>query len=442
MRKYLELFKEGFPSDMSDRTAIENWPYIGYDVVNDLVKFSTIPSQEETVGIPGYVDLGLSVMWAECNLGADSQEQLGDTYQWVGKETSGGEDHTYSLDPLKDPVYINNESKYKEIFHPRVATLSNVIELLDNTTKTSETINSVQGYRFTAANGNSIFIPESQYWTPITSISSTYVSANATTWNPNEGMLNNSTSKTTFLPYRGVCNILPKDNAIILQKNTPIQVKAEQLYCFPKTWKGVYITLSSKDPVQMYTSPSYDFGIAQSNGAWRRVFTFDLEGDHRAIYASDSEMQLITDKAIDDYIYARFVGDITGTIEICDWQQSTCVSKSTLIRPNASFAVLARSSSKIYRLKYSDWNGYDITIKWGGSVTLPVYIADRCEFTLSPSNASVLQYASISRKSSFKIAASAVDNWASRVGEDGYIYVRFNPTNQGSVTFVTEKPQE
>jgi hypothetical protein len=81
----------------------------------------------------------------------------------------------------------------------------------------------------------------------------------------------------------------------------------------------VYITLSSKDPVQMYTSPSYDFGIAQSNGAWRRIFTFDLEGDHRAIYASDSEMQLITDKAIDDYIYARFVGDITGTIEICDW---------------------------------------------------------------------------------------------------------------------------
>ena len=42
MRKYLELFKEGFPSDMSDRTAIENWPYVGHDI-NGGVVYTVIP---------------------------------------------------------------------------------------------------------------------------------------------------------------------------------------------------------------------------------------------------------------------------------------------------------------------------------------------------------------------------------------------------------------
>lgn len=231
--------------------------------------------------------------------------------------------------------------------------------------------------------------------------------------------------------------------AILMEKDKPIYLTAgdtSTLYCFPRTWKGTYFTSSSTSEIKMYTSPFYDFGIAQSNGAWRRIFVFDVENTHRSAYVSDNEMQLVTEKAIDDYIYVRFVCEAKTTIVAKDWEQSHCVSKSTLIRPNASFSVLARSSNTIYRLKYSDWNGYPITIKWGGSVTLPVYIADRCEFTLSPTNASVLQYASISRKSSFKIAASAVDNWASRVDEDGFIYVRFNPTNQGSVTFETEKP--
>ena len=45
MRKYLELFKEGFPSDMSDRTAIENWPYVGHDI-NGGVVYTVVPAKE------------------------------------------------------------------------------------------------------------------------------------------------------------------------------------------------------------------------------------------------------------------------------------------------------------------------------------------------------------------------------------------------------------
>jgi hypothetical protein len=54
MRKYLELFREGFPSDMSDRTAIENWPYVGHDI-NGGVVYTIIPAKEEPITWDPYV---------------------------------------------------------------------------------------------------------------------------------------------------------------------------------------------------------------------------------------------------------------------------------------------------------------------------------------------------------------------------------------------------
>jgi hypothetical protein len=36
----------------------------------------------EDVLAPGFVDLGLSVLWAECNLGASSPEGTGLFYSW------------------------------------------------------------------------------------------------------------------------------------------------------------------------------------------------------------------------------------------------------------------------------------------------------------------------------------------------------------------------
>lgn len=30
MRKYLELFKDGFDATIAEKTKVENWPYVGY----------------------------------------------------------------------------------------------------------------------------------------------------------------------------------------------------------------------------------------------------------------------------------------------------------------------------------------------------------------------------------------------------------------------------
>lgn len=138
------------------------------------------------------IDLGLSVKWASCNLGAQNPEDYGDYYAW-------GETETYysSLNPLtwKDGKttgygpdsydwYVEETfTKYntnpdyglpdnKTVLEPeddvstvtigaewRMPTLSEIEELRDDCTWTWTSLNGVAGYEVKGSNGNSIFLP-------------------------------------------------------------------------------------------------------------------------------------------------------------------------------------------------------------------------------------------------------------------------------------------
>lgn len=126
-----------------------------------------------------FVDLGLpsGILWADRNLGASSPEDFGDGYAWgevqtkttftwdnykYGKENEltkycedyekGTIDNLTELEQSDDAIYVNCGGGY-------MPTLSQVTELIENTTQEWTTLNGVQGMRFTGQNGNSIFIP-------------------------------------------------------------------------------------------------------------------------------------------------------------------------------------------------------------------------------------------------------------------------------------------
>lgn len=42
MRKYLELFNQGFDSTLTDKVKVENWPFVGYDPIQDSVRYTEI----------------------------------------------------------------------------------------------------------------------------------------------------------------------------------------------------------------------------------------------------------------------------------------------------------------------------------------------------------------------------------------------------------------
>lgn len=115
------------------------------------------------------VDLGLSVKWATCNLGAATPEEVGDYYAW-GETTPKNEytetnyfDSDYSKFTLNGKWSIcgtARDAAYVELGEDwRMPTAAQISELVNGCTWTEETVNGIKGRRGTAPNGNSIFLP-------------------------------------------------------------------------------------------------------------------------------------------------------------------------------------------------------------------------------------------------------------------------------------------
>ncbi len=134
-----------------------------------------------------YVDLGLSVKWATCNVGAEIPEDYGDyfawgetkpksKYDWTTYKYCKGTDKTmtkYStnrsygnngftdnktvLDPEDDAATVNWGGAW------RMPTDAEFTELREQCKWTWTTQNGVNGYKVVGPNGNSIFLPAAGY---------------------------------------------------------------------------------------------------------------------------------------------------------------------------------------------------------------------------------------------------------------------------------------
>ena len=120
------------------------------------------------------VDLGLSVKWATCNVGASSPEEYGDYFAWGETTTTSSYDEsnctTYALSTseLQSRGIIGDDGNLTAAYDAatanwggswRMPTLDEIKELLNNCTWTWTTQNGVKGRKVTGPNGNSIFLP-------------------------------------------------------------------------------------------------------------------------------------------------------------------------------------------------------------------------------------------------------------------------------------------
>ena len=150
---------------------------------------------DATINEPGHgfengyewVDLGLSVKWATCNVGANSPEEYGDyfawsevepktTYDWITYKYCNGSSSTLTkycdlssygkdgftdnkteLDLEDDAAHVNWGGAW------RMPTEAELDELRENCTWTWTTQNGVNGYKVIGPNGNSIFLPAAGY---------------------------------------------------------------------------------------------------------------------------------------------------------------------------------------------------------------------------------------------------------------------------------------
>jgi hypothetical protein len=130
-----------------------------------------------------YVDLGLSVKWATCNVGADSPEDYGDYFAWG--ETSPKSTYnwsTYKWGDYENFTKYNTKSGFGTVDNKnqldlsddaaranwggswRMPTHDEFMELIEKCSWTWTTQNGVKGYKVTSkTNDNSIFLPAAGY---------------------------------------------------------------------------------------------------------------------------------------------------------------------------------------------------------------------------------------------------------------------------------------
>jgi|GEM_PF-5649053 len=154
-------------------------------VVVEEIAVDDVTVAEYTENGHGYVDLGLSVKWATCNVGADSPEDYGNyfawgetqpksdytwyTYEWCQGDDDnltkyctdsdyGTVDDNTQLDLSDDAARVNWGGSW------RMPTHDELTELREECNWTWTTHNGVDGYKVTSkTNGRSIFLPAAGY---------------------------------------------------------------------------------------------------------------------------------------------------------------------------------------------------------------------------------------------------------------------------------------
>lgn len=180
----------------------------------------------------GYVDMGLpsGIIWATCNIGADSPTEYGQYFAWGETYTKGSYswnnyiwgtqnnlikysgDGKYTLDLEDDAAHVNMGGRW------RMPTSTDFWELYNNSTQEVVTVDGVSCWQFTSnENGNTLLFPIAGYysdrqcaagtellmWLRDRSVGSNDYFACFFKYNPEENG-QDSFSRYTGMPVRGV----------------------------------------------------------------------------------------------------------------------------------------------------------------------------------------------------------------------------------------------
>ena len=160
------------------RTATDDKVALKWEEIEEEPEQPSEPEQPGDNNGHEYVDLGLSVKWATCNVGASTPEEYGDYFAWGETTTKETYDYdncpTYglSISELQSQGYIDSEGNLTAQYDVatanwggdwRMPTYAEQEELRNNCTWTWTTQNGVNGYNVEGPNGNSIFLPAAGY---------------------------------------------------------------------------------------------------------------------------------------------------------------------------------------------------------------------------------------------------------------------------------------
>ena len=132
------------------------------------VKINTTVADTDSIENIEYtwIDLGLSVKWATCNIGASTPEEYGDYFAWGEIENDEQYNkNSYTCKTNRSQLDSTQDAATAQWKHPwRMPTNAEMQELKDKCKWLWLKVNGVYGYKVVGDNGNSIFLPANGYY--------------------------------------------------------------------------------------------------------------------------------------------------------------------------------------------------------------------------------------------------------------------------------------
>lgn len=139
----------------------------------DLASIDSLTIEDEVATPHEYADLGLSVLWATCNIGAETPEAFGSYFAWAEtapKSSYTEDNYVYRQDGgsgiLPPDISSSTYDAASVLWQGewRMPTIAEVEELAARCTWTWTTLGNVNGYRIKGPSGSSIFLPACGQW--------------------------------------------------------------------------------------------------------------------------------------------------------------------------------------------------------------------------------------------------------------------------------------
>lgn len=405
-----------------------------------------------------FVDLGLSVMWASCNLGASSPEEPGLFYSWGEVEghrlSADGvtfeDGHVFSQSNYQTPMtttrtaslQLSNDAVYQKLStHPnhamlkfRMPTYSQYDELIKNTTSTLSTVNGVPVYILTSiVNGNTLTIPiagsffaqgtNNTYFKSYTYLWGT--SHNAESLNGVDNSMADvyNYSEHSFVPkggivyngspIRGVCDYQPLSD--FLYPGEKCEIIKDKVYAV-RCEHGLEIPFTGT--VYLSATPEFTEFVTIEAVELLQLTPLDLTHYVNNILYKTG---LPTSLSPELYCYIKFNADDTSIYNF--W--NTQYYNNPLLYNGMKLSAKYSSSKSVIdvRIKYNTIFGKSLTINNIGNSKCSVGISNATGKNITSTNTSLAWYGIIKSDDSATITPDIIASWSTLVDDNGYIYM-------------------
>lgn len=244
--------------------------------------------------------------------------------------------------------------------------------------------------------------------------------------------------KITKIPTIG-----PRGDAIIMRYDHSYALSANDttIYALPVSWKeNVQFTTPTAHLFSMIVANDPDFSEAHILATYS--FDPDAEGHVLGIFGTD--MKELWKRAIDKYLYVRFVCSEATTVTPEKWSVSPCITKAKLITKGSEITVAKGSNGKVYyRFYYNHWKGGNMNFQWKNTRTkCPLYMGDNCSYENSATDEHVFLSAEVPVNNSWTLTKERLDTLEKYVDGDGYLYILFYPGAQAKMVITSDAPEE